>query len=449
MPSFVSKLKNFLSSSSYKKSDLDKNADQYPGIKQNEDNTLDVRIGLDFGTAFTKVIVRVANDFHAISFKKFETSHEFLLPSILYLDENNVCHLGGNNKKISFEGLKDHIIHDEIKKLLADEEALASIIFFIALVLQHSRYSFLMNHWKQFHKRYIKWNLNIGIPVATHSSIEKKELYEQITKLAWGVSLEEGPIMFDSNKLGTTDFFEEEIGIFPECGAFLLSVEKSNVYRQGHYILIDIGAGTTDLSYLVVYDADDEIIHAVHNSSVEKYGTVMFMKYLLEKTESNFSWSRHDNFPELDVLSKELTTENENLEYYKKEFIDKYHNQLSKTFQEAFSHFGPGDRDSLERGRLRFSYIITGGGSNIDAYFERTELFSQNLKRFNLSKLDLPKPPNLKPESISKKDFQRLAVAYGLAWDPLDLAETIEYKKTPSGENNTNWRERYVGPEQM
>ena len=83
-------------------------------------------------------------------------------------------------------------------------------------------------------QRYIKWNINIGIPEATLESNEKKQLYEWIIKLAWGVSLKEEKIIFDLEKLTKEpDFHQEDIGVFPECDAFLLSVEKSNVYRGG------------------------------------------------------------------------------------------------------------------------------------------------------------------------------------------------------------------------
>ena len=77
MPSFFNKLKDLLSSPSDAKPELNKFADQYPGVEENEENTLDVRIGLDFGTAFTKVIVRVANDFSVISFKDFKPDNVF------------------------------------------------------------------------------------------------------------------------------------------------------------------------------------------------------------------------------------------------------------------------------------------------------------------------------------------------------------------------------------
>ncbi len=449
MPSFFNKLKDLLSSSSYAKPELNKFADQYPGVEEDEENTLDVRIGLDFGTAFTKVIVRVANDFSAISFKEFKPDNEFLLPSALYLDEENICYLDDRNKK-KYTGLKDHIVHDEIETLLNDHETLGSIVFFIALVFQHTRYNFLVNNWRQFNQRYIKWNINIGIPEATLESNEKKQLYEWIIKLAWGVSLKEEKIIFDLEKLTKEpDFHQEDIGVFPECDAFLLSVEKSNVYRAGHYILIDIGAGTTDLSYLVVYDADDDIYHAVHNTSVENHGTVMFMKYLIQKSNSNFDWNRHENFPSLSDLRRTLDLDSEAFENFRNQFMNRFENQLSENFKKGFGHFSHKDRANLENGSLRFCYIITGGGSNIDAYNEVAENLSHNLSQYNLSKLDLPKPPNLKPDTISKKEFERLAVAYGLAWDPLDLAETIKYEEDNDGNDNTNFRDQYIGPEQM
>ena len=43
----------------------------------------------------------------------------------------------------------------------------------------------------------------------------------------------------------------------------------------------------------------------------------------------------------------------------------------------------------------------------------------------------------------------RLAVAYGLAWDRFDLAETVKYEVEDQGNDNRDFRENYVGPEQM
>jgi hypothetical protein len=448
MPSFFNKLKDLLSSSSQNKTELSKYADQYPGVEENEENILDVTIGLDFGTAFTKVIVRTGLDFSVISFEEFKPDNKFLLPSILYVDEDNVCCLDPKNIK-EYSGLKDHIVHDKIEILYEDHETLGSIVFFIALVFQHTRYKFLLNNWAQFNQRYIKWNINIGMPEATLVENEKKQLYESITKLAWGLSLKEESIFFDIEKLtDESNFREEDIFVFPETTAFLLSVEKSNVYRRGHYILIDIGAGTTDISYLHIHDVDGDIKHILHYTSVENHGTAMFMDFLIKKSNSDFFWSRHDNFPELDELQRGLGLESENFKNIKNEFMDRFTKQLSENYKGGFSHFNVNDRESLRLGHQRFCYIITGGGSNIDVYVERAEILALNNEELNLSRLNLPKP-DLKPDSITEKDFERLAVAYGLAWDRFDLAETLKYKVENEGNDNRDFRENYVGPEQM
>ena len=76
-------------------------------------------------------------------------------------------------------------------------------------------------------------------------------------------------------------------------------------------------------------------------------------------------------------------------------------------------------------------------------------MFADNI-RFLCEKLHLSKPTNLSPESISEDTYQRLIVAYGLAWSVFDLADTI-YNPPPNEpeEGGNDWRDQYIGQDQV
>lgn len=456
MASIKEQLQRLFGISKHTKSDLNLNSDQFPGVNKSEENKLEVRIGLDFGTAFTKVVLGIGNDFYAIPFKKFSIVDKFLLPSVLYLDENQNCHLGDRHINKTLSNLKDRIILSEFEDLALDVEHLCSIIFYLSLVLQQTRYQFMHDHWDQYNEKYLVWNLNVGMPTENVSDSEKKDLYLELSRLAWLYSLNEGPLNFDLFKEPAVDketlenILEGRIDVYPECDALLLSYEKSIEYREGHHILIDIGAGTTDVSYLNVFEDEDEMKHVVFDKSVENNGSAIFLEFLSKQANTDHMWNRQNNFPDDDSLKEILNLDDTSLDEYKKIFLKKYSQQLTTVYANAsHNHVGWRDRRRLESNEIRLAYILTGGGSKIELYKDTTKVFADS-RRFLCEKLHLPKPTNLSPESISEDTYQRLIVAYGLAWSVFDLADTI-YNPPPNEpeEGGNDWRDQYIGQDQV
>jgi len=438
----------------YIQDDLQHNSDQFPGTSKNE-RKIEAIIGLDFGTAFTKVVVGVGNDRYAISFNKFSTKNEYLLPSILYLDENHDCHLGDKNQTEKKEDLKDDLILKEPEQLTT--EKLYSIIFFLSLSLQHTRYQFMYENWDRFSERKIDWSLHIGMPAVSFSDEHKKviELYKFMGTLAWEYSLNKDPLNYKTASDNPPNPKKSSINVnaLAECDAMLLSYENSAYYAAGHHILIDIGAGTTDASYISIHEQaeDDRLTHTLYDKSVENFGSVMLLNFLSEKTQGDNKWDRIADFPDDDTLLVELNINNTKLETYKQEFLKRYHFQLDQLWGKAYDdhiRYNRLDKNRINTGEIKITYFVAGGGSNIDIYTKETEKFASE-KKFPIEKMNYPELIQLRPTSIDEETSKRLTVAYGLSFSEHDFPRVqTDIEADQPEEVSGDFRNRYIGTEQ-
>ena len=437
----------------YIQDDLQHNSDQFPGTSKNE-RKIEAIIGLDFGTAFTKVVIGVGNDRYAISFKRFSPKNEYLLPSILYLDENNDCHLGDKNQTEKKEDLKDDLILKEPEQLTT--EKLYSIIFFLSLLLQHTRYQFMYENWDRFSERKIDWSLHIGMPAVSFSDEHKKviELYKFMGTLAWEYSLNKDPLNYKTASDNPPNLEKSSINVnaLAECDAMLLSYENSAYYAAGHHILIDIGAGTTDSSYINIHEyEDDRLTHTIFSKSVKNFGSVMLLNFLSEKAQCDKKWDRIADFPDDDTLLLELNINNTKLETYRQEFLKRYHFQLDQLWGEAYDkHIRHNDLDirRLNTGEIKITYFVAGGGSNISIYTKETEKFASE-KRFPIEKMNYPELLQLRPTSIDEETSKRLTVAYGLSFSEHDFPKRdLDPEINQPQEVRGDFRDRYIGAEQ-
>jgi hypothetical protein len=420
-----------------------------------------LRIGLDFGTSFTKVIINNAQDYYVVSFKEFNCECDYLLPSVLYVSSENICSLVDHGGSRLIDNMKDKIVLNEVKSLLDDDEFLSQIICFLALVLRHTRSYFIKNYNDQFINYDFEWALNIGMPASNIDDEEKKSLYEVISEEAWRLSLGNELINYNLQELEqlskTSNTRKNQhssiyIGVLPECDALFMSFSKSSNYSEGHYILIDIGAGTTDVNYIIIFDSENNQMETKVVKSVENHGSAIFMKYMQNKFQLKFNWKRAANFPSNNSLIDLLNTNKQDFDQVKNKFIEKYRDQLVWTNIKARRQDSDHDRYEITNGAIRYGYFLTGGGANIEMYKESTNKFAQNLnnkQNFNLSELVFPLP-ELKPD-VPDDIAIRLLVAYGLSWDEMDYREQIKDSSPVSTELEleSHNRKDYIGNEQV
>ena len=149
-------------------------------------------IGLDFGTAFTKVVIGEQRIRYAIPFTSFSyKNNPYLLPSILsILDENDECILGETiGAKTVIDDLKMRLINGDFS-----DDTKIYIVSYLSLVLRYSRGWLLDTQKKTYQDKLLIWYVNIGLPTDSYDNTKLSDLYADLIQTAWTVSVLPGPV---------------------------------------------------------------------------------------------------------------------------------------------------------------------------------------------------------------------------------------------------------------
>mgnify|MGYP001265201314 CR=1 FL=1 len=293
------------------------------------------------------------------------------------------------------------------------------------------------------------------MPSESIADEKRKNFYKKITEWSWNISFYDEPLYQGRIKELVHSISGSEITInaLPESSALFVSYQHSINYQEGHYILIDIGAGTTDINYMIVHNVENENNATEVVRSVKPYGAAMLMKHIQCEFDSHTNWYRWQAFPNIKKLKSQLMESEENIKLVIDQYLQHHYftqlQQAGTLARQRDTHF---DRESLKNGDLPYHYFLTGGGSSIEYYIQETLKFSDINNEYNLSGKEFPLV-EYQERKISKKTNNRLLVAYGLSWHELDFLIPIE-DSDPDYNNIVNANESgmnpdIIGPEQM
>ena len=74
--------------------------------------------------------------------------------------------------------------------------------------------------------------------------------------------------------------------------------------------------------------------------------------------------------------------------------------------------------------------VLTGGGAAVELYDDAVAHFEHSESPWRLTRMDLPVPDDIKPQQLSERCYGRLAVAYGLSFDPDDFGKIVAQSST-------------------
>lgn len=233
-----------------------------------------VYIGLDFGTAFTKVAYEIApsNEHRKYSVKFFSNKaiEDYLIPSVLYFDMDRAQLMLNSyseaQRKLEYFKLlmvndalpRNSILHSKRYDTVNDKEQICSA-FYISCILSLAKAEIKKNPVARNISDSTKWYINMGIPIESLSEESQIHIFKTVLNVAWAYSNEHPNVdsvdllefdeFFSRHKADSSDF----LNVYPELFAEVLLYQQDPNIPDGFYTVIDIGGGTADVAIFYKY----------------------------------------------------------------------------------------------------------------------------------------------------------------------------------------------------
>lgn len=424
-------------------------------------------MGLDFGTSCTKVVIADREMKHAYAVPLVDATgvNCYLLPARLSQSRGEYT-LADKGK--AFTDLKLSLLASPM-----DEAVCARVCAFLALVIRSARAWLFTEHRDKYLNADILWTLALGQPADQATSQENKDLYMSLAKVAWFLAGQSGRLTTASvletwrSRVGINLGDELEIMVMPELAAQIHGfVSSSHFDARGSkiFLMVDVGAGTVDAStFYVKKDASGTASFSLFTNSVEAYGVANLHRYRVGWWQSQLRVKDGGQAVADELEAIRLPTE------YRGRFPDSFRSYLHG----VSVHFSVGEKTPDEkffdgvihqvRGKVLYRahkdnllpkesiqgipLFLCGGGSR-HPFFSRIE---DELKRklgctwLYAQRRDLVLPTGLIAPGVSRTEYDRLSVAFGLSQLTIGSFKQAE-KLIPvvPVERASDWTSNYV-----
>lgn len=226
---------------------------QHPGHQGDRSAPMAVRIGVDFGTAFTKVAIRAGVDlvtveWSAVTGDDSETGRYVVPGFVVRAPDGEFCW-----RHLTEGDIRGNLKLPVIEMAGTDECPIATVAY-LALVIRYAR-AFLYRNaeiGRKFVGRSLRWELNIGCPTEPHENPKVVDVFRRIARTAWLLAAEDRLVEQDVvaawSLADSAIDLEAEPGVVPEFVAQIAGYLGSPQVKDGLHALIDIGAATLDVA---------------------------------------------------------------------------------------------------------------------------------------------------------------------------------------------------------
>ena len=428
-------------------------------------------IGLDFGTSFSKVIVGESRVRFAVPFEGYAVGENaLLLPSALrVLPGMNECIL---NIKEQNGKLYDNLKMPLIERNFSEEVQLRAAAF-LALVFRHTRQWLFDAHGSIYKDREIEWFVNVGLPTDSYDDEKLTSVYLRIVRSAWRTSVMPGDVTFQTaldsltrddapGKRVRADIVgtllpNDRISAFPEFAAQLAGYVRSPRRRDGLHVTVDVGGGTLDVTVFNVHQSDGEDVFPIFARKVAPLGVRYLSMTRSQRLQDLVSeaLSPFDNLPSDADFRRRFQITKDELSKADQPFRRSVEvavaEPLSYTKRQRYP-CAPQWRLGSSRYGEALPGFFCGGGALSDFYAELLHKFEKRRPPLRLRSLPLPIPDDLEVPGMTPRGYARLAVAYGLSFDPYDIGlirRMDEVEDVHAETSTSTYEDRYIGKEQM
>lgn len=391
-------------------------------VVEDKDGRLAI-LGLDFGTAFTKAVVRWSGRHYAVDWAgAVEGEDHHLLASVFSEARDGRCVLGAH------EG-SDWSVHEGIKLQLLSFDGtsidgrMADAVIFISLAFRY------VDGWLRRTnsdvEKGVRWRLHVGLPTKSWDSDATTGTFKTMAQAARVLACMPGPVtriaaLEALRMTGQVD--RPAVDVFPEFACQLYSYLLSPERGEDLHALVDIGAGTLDLAYFNVFMKEGEALLPIFASEVDRLGA-HYLIAALSGAEGRPAWADGESSLSDEEVGRKLDCSPNDVCSRRSLYLSSVADVFILATLAAKTAYptSPAFQRS-ENVRL----FLCGGGSRIHSLQKRFELIAREAAKlldikFQVSELVRPRDIVGKLES----GFDRLSVAYGLSQNAANIGSVM------------------------
>jgi hypothetical protein len=388
---------------------------------------VDIVIGLDFGTSYTKAAVGFRDKIFPVTWEGVSKCEpHYLLPSEYTELGNGSLYIGQHPDASTDQVRRDLKLPFINAGVSSDSIGAASI--FIAMVLRYVRAWVFHHHAAKLGRAQIRWQLNVGAPSNGLESSPLVRAYRTLAATSWQRSLEADSLRLAGNASALWRDGEALLDLVgfevrPEFVAQMAGYMQSSQRQRGLHALVDVGGGTLDVVTFNVHRVEDEDTFPFLVPQVHALGTHCLIQNRLLGVEGGVRANVVDELAPIDAapafarnigIAEAHVSRRDTL----------FKGELRRVIKSVF------DTTKSRRYRLSDAWhtgvrtFFTGGGSRFDLY--RDALVTTAVPSAQgLHLMPLPPHKNLDGFSGGDYDYQRVSVACGLAQDAFALGRIV------------------------
>lgn len=381
-----------------------------------------VRIGIDFGTAYTKVAIRIADRVLFVPWTGIRESgtSNFFLPGEITISTGGALWLG---RAPDAEEVRTDLKLPFLSRMAGSNEQRAAVVAFLAWTMRYARAWLFHAHAPLLRGRRLAWEVNLGCPANSWAAKDISDSYQGLAVRAWQLSQSAGIISWGDAvsslaplQVSLGDIGLDGLRLMPEFVAQIAGYVQSPQRRNGLHMLMDVGAGTVDIAtFNVHYDEEkEEDRFPIFASEVLPLGTHFLMAERLRKAGlKGRAWDDLQSVPEAEGLSLELKADVNAINASDGEFA----NRVAGAVQRIVHYTRERRYGRAPEWRTGVPVFLSGGGSDCPIYSRALEA---GFRRINVLPMRTPFPlleETLRNANLTEEQFHRLSVAYGLTFD--------------------------------
>jgi len=323
----------------------------------------------------------------------------------------------------------------------------------LAEIIRRARDWFVDHAPSDYARCDLQWRVNVGFPEKTVGHSPLADAYRTVAKIAGRLARQRGPITLErARKIrketgGCKKRASYPVELYPEIAAQLAGYVHSPFRKGGNLLLIDVGAGTLDVSTVILHECGGEQIVSFQVCDVKELGALRLYEERLRSLnlgnskQSAKAVSRYQNGCEQtpstveDILDKPSHDQKAAFERTSVSFGE----QIMGTILSCLVRFRKNLKDAHDKRGIdpwgdTLRFFLTGGGARSAFYKTRvaggeleerlipftrwdTTREKRRLEGQGLRSELLPVPADLRNLPAALHDeFDRISVAYGLAF---------------------------------